>query len=168
MKSLILVAKRWSRFYGTLIMWNLATGMTEGGVEQHWNLVTHWWKLQYIVRRATSPWSCTSYCRMMHWMQLWWASYYSIVYTLGSFLSLERDCIHNFSGFSVDFCINEEKVICYHLELGKLVTDNLLFELCIALPIVVCEYIGFVKCMIWVALFPGSCLGSFVSRLSSG
>ena len=24
-----------------------------------------------------------------------------------------------FSGFSVGFCINEEKVICYQLELGK-------------------------------------------------
>ena len=27
--------------------------------------------------------------------------------------------VHSFSGFSVGFCINEEKVICYQLELGK-------------------------------------------------
>ena len=29
------------------------------------------------------------------------------------------------SGFSVGFCINEEKVICYQLELGKYLADVL-------------------------------------------
>ena len=32
--------------------------------------------------------------------------------------ALCKDICANFSGFSVGFCINEEKVICYQLELG--------------------------------------------------
>ena len=32
---------------------------------------------------------------------------------------LGKHVCFSFSGFSVGFCINEEKVICYQLELGK-------------------------------------------------
>ena len=32
---------------------------------------------------------------------------------------MHQQAHYTFSGFSVGFCINEEKVICYQLELGK-------------------------------------------------
>ena len=34
-------------------------------------------------------------------------------------MRLGTECSNYFSGFSVGFCINEEKVTCYQLELGK-------------------------------------------------